>query len=171
MKRFLGLIIALLVVVAMSAAASAQTSGILPGRGIGNFQLGEDLDPIITSLGQLHSEDDLPGGSFRGYYWPLKRVGVIVNTQSKKVVALAISYDEGYQTEKGVMAGSEMDAVRSAYGQEESVDRHQDDDTLVYDKLGVAFVVDKSGALGGRVSVIFVFGQGHYHYIFQGQNQ
>jgi hypothetical protein len=163
--------IALVLVVAMNTVASAQTNGISPGRSIGSFQIGQDLDPIISSLGPLHSEDDLPGGSFRGYYWPLKRVGVIVNTQSKKVVALAISYDEGYQTEKGVMAGSEMDAVRSAYGQEESVDRHQDDDTLVYDKLGVAFVVDKSGALGGRVSVIFVFGQGHYHDIFQGQNQ
>jgi hypothetical protein len=171
MNRILGVLVALVVVVAMSAVASAQTSGILPGRGIGSFQLGQDLDPIISSLGPLHSEDDLPGGSFRGYYWPLKRVGVIVNTQSKKVVALAISYDDNYQTEKGVMAGSEMDAVRTAYGQEESVDRHQDDDTLVYDKLGVAFVVDKSGALGGRVSVIFVFGQGHYHDIFQGQNQ
>ena len=171
MNRILGLLVALVVVAAMSAAASAQTTGILPGRGIGSFQLGQDLDPIISSLGPLHSEDDLPGGSFRGYYWPLKRVGVIVNTQSKKVVALAISYDDNYQTEKGVMAGSEMDAVRTAYGQEESVDRHQDDDTLVYDKLGVAFVVDKSGALGGRVSVIFVFGQGHYHDIFQGQSQ
>jgi hypothetical protein len=171
MNRILGLLVALVVVVAMSAAASAQATGILPGRGIGSFQLGQDLDPIISSLGPLHSEDDLPGGSFRGYYWPLKRVGVIVNTQSKKVVALAISYDDNYQTEKGVMAGSEMDAVRTAYGQEESVDRHQDDDTLVYDKLGVAFVVDKSGALGGRVSVIFVFGQGHYHDIFQGQSQ
>ena len=171
MNRILGLLAALVVVAAMSAAASAQTTGILPGRGIGSFQLGQDLDPIISSLGPLHSEDDLPGGSFRGYYWPLKRVGVIVNTQSKKVVALAISYDDNYQTEKGVMAGSEMDAVRTAYGQEESVDRHQDDDTLVYDKLGVAFVVDKSGALGGRVSVIFVFGQGHYHDIFQGQSQ
>jgi hypothetical protein len=171
MNRILGLLVALVVVAAMSAAASAQTTGILPGRGIGSFQLGQDLDPIISSLGPLHSEDDLPGGSFRGYYWPLKRVGVIVNTQSKKVVALAISYDDNYQTEKGVMAGSEMDAVRTAYGQEESVDRHQDDDTLVYDKLGVAFVVDKNGALGGRVSVIFVFGQGHYHDIFQGQSQ
>jgi hypothetical protein len=31
----------------------------------------------------------------------------------------------------------------------------------------VAFVVDKTGALGGRVSVIFVFDHGHYKDIFQ----
>ena len=177
MKGIIGFVVAFVVGLAVgtaintAAAQTAQTSGISPGRGIGNFQIGQDLDPIVSALGPLHSEDDLPGGSFRGYYWPLKRIGVIVNTQSKKVAALAISYDDGYQTEKGVTAGSEMDVVRSAYGQEESVDSHQDDDTLVYDKLGVAFVVDKNGALGGRVSVIFVFGQGHYHDIFQGQNQ
>lgn len=152
---------------ALTATASAQGEGIVPGQAIGKFQIGQDLAPIVTTLGPLHSEDDLPGGTFRGYYWPLRRIGVIVNMTTQKVAAIAVSYDDTYQTEKGLSAGSEMDLIRLAYGEEESVDRHQDDDTLIYDKLGVAFVVDKNGALGGRVSVIFVFDQGHYRDIFQ----
>jgi hypothetical protein len=167
MQRVVGLVVVLAVIGAMTTAGAAQNPGIVPGQTLGMFQIGQDLAPIITSLGPLHSEDDLPGGSFRGYYWPLKRIGVIINMQTQKVAALAISYDDTYQTEKGIQAGTEMDAIRSAYGKEESVDSHQDDDTLVYDKLGVAFVVDKNGALGGRVSVIFVFDHGHYKDIFQ----
>jgi len=169
MQRLIGLFAVLAMIAATSPGASAQSSGIVPGQTLGRFQIGQDLEPVVTVLGPLHSEDDLPGGAFRGYYWPLKRIGVIVNMQTHKVAALAISYDDTYQTEKGIMAGTEMDQIRSAYGTEESVDRHQDDDTLIYNKLGVAFVVDKNGALGGRVSVIFVFGQGHYRDIFQNQ--
>ena len=167
MQRVIGIVVVLAVIAGTVAAASAQGIGIVPGLTLGTFQIGQDLGPIITTLGPLHSEDDLPGGTFRGYYWPLKRIGVIINMQTQKVAALAISYDDTYRTEKGIMAGAEMDAIRSAYGKEESVDTHQDDETLVYDKLGVAFVVDKNGALGGRVSVIFVFNQGHYKDIFQ----
>ncbi len=62
-----------------------------------------------------------------------------------------------------------MDTVRAAYGAEDETADHQDDETLIYNKLGVAFVVDKSGALGSHVSVIFVFDSGHYHDIFQEQ--
>jgi hypothetical protein len=170
MQRVVGSAVAAFVVIAaLSIPAFAQGSDIVPGQALGRFEIGQDLGAIITMLGPLHSEDDLPGGSFRGYYWPLKRIGVIVNMSTQKVAALAISYDDAYQTEKGVTAGTEMDAIRLAYGEEETVDKHQDDETLVYDKLGVAFVIDKNGALGGRVSVIFIFGQGHYRDIFQAQ--
>jgi hypothetical protein len=167
MRRIIVSATVVALIAAMSTTATAQTVGIVPGQAIGGLQIGQDLDPILTNLGPLHSEDELPGGMLRGYYWPLKRIGVIVNRSTKKVVALAVSYDDGYGTEKGVKAGTEMDVVRTAYGAEESVDSHQDDDTLVYDKLGVAFVVDKSGALGGRVSVIFIFSQGRYRDVFQ----
>ena len=67
-------------------------------------------------------------------------------------------------------AGTDMDSVRSAYGKEDRVDSHEDDDTLVYDTLGVAFLVDKDGALGSRVSAIFVFASGQYKNIFQQDN-
>ena len=170
MQRVVGYAVAVLVAVAaLSTPAFAQGSDIVPGQALGRLEIGQDLNPIIAILGPLHSEDDLPGGTFRGYYWPLKRIGVIVNMTTQKVAALAVSYDDNYQTEKGIAAGTEMDAIRLAYGEEESVDKHQDDETLIYDKLGVAFVIDKSGALGGRVSVIFIFGQGHYRDIFQAQ--
>jgi hypothetical protein len=171
MQRVIGFALLFALIAALGTSASAQSSGIVPGQALGKFEIGQDLQAVVTVLGPLHSEDDLPGGAFRGYYWPLKRIGVIINMQTQKVAALAISYDDTYQTERGITAGAELDAIRVAYGKEETVDPHQDDETLVYDKLGVAFVVDKNGALGGRVSVIFVFGQGHYKDIFQNHNQ
>ena len=169
MQRGAGILAIILTIAIMGTAAQAQTagSGILPGQGLGSFRIGQDLGPIISTLGPLHQQDDFPGGNLRGYYWPLRRIAVIVNKDTQKVAALGISYDDGYQTEKGVQAGSQLEAIRQAYGQEETIDNHQDDDTFVYDKLGVAFVVDKNGALGGRVSVIFVFTQGQYKDIFK----
>jgi hypothetical protein len=169
MQRCVGVVAIIFAIAIVGNAAQAQTTGpgILPGEGLGSFRIGQDLAPIITALGPLHQQDDFPGGNLRGYYWPLRRIAVIVNRDTQKVAALGISYDDSYQTEKGVQAGSQLEAIRQAYGQEETVDNHQDDDTFVYDKLGVAFVVDKNGALGGRVSVIFVFTQGQYKDIFK----
>ena len=169
MLRVIGILAIIVTIAVAGATAQAQSTGtgIVPGQGLGNFRIGQDLEPIISVLGPLHQQDDFPGGNLRGYYWPLRRIAVIINKDTQKVAALGISYDEGYQTEKGVQAGSQLETIRQAYGQEETIDNHQDDDTFVYDKLGVAFVVDKNGALGGRVSVIFVFTQGRYKDIFK----
>ena len=167
-RRFAGAGVTLLLVVWAATAAFAQnTSSIQPGQAVGTWRLGQDVTQLVTTLGPIHSEDDIPGSSLTGYYWPLKRIGAIADKTTKKIVALVVSLDEGYRTDKGVSAGTDLDAVRTAYGHEDSVDSHQDDDTLVYDTLGVAFVVDKSGALGSRVSVIFVFGSGQYKNIFE----
>ncbi len=170
MRRLIGSGLAVLLVVgAIAAGAAAQGTPIVPGQSIAGYRLGQDVTGIVDNLGPLHSEDDLPGNTLTGYYWPLKRIGVIVDKTSHRVVGLVVSLDDTYATDKGVAAGSEMEQVRTAYGPEDSVETHQDDETLVYDKLGVAFVVDKAGALGSRVSVIFVYGAGHYHDIFKDQ--
>lgn len=169
MRRLIGLSLAPLVVAAIVTMAGAQGTPVIPGESVGNFHLGADLSTVVGVLGPLHSQDDLPGDTLAGYYWPLKRIGVIADKTTHKVVALAISLDDSYQTDKGVAAGTEMDSVRTAYGAEDETAEHQDDETLIYNKLGVAFVVDKSGALGSRVSVIFVFDRGHYHDVFKEQ--
>lgn len=169
MRRFIGVTLALFVVVATVTAAGAQGGPVVPGESVGDFHLGADVSTIVSALGPLHSEDDLPGDALAGYYWPLKRIGAIADKTSHKIVALAISLDDSYRTSKGVAVGTEMDAVRAAYGVEDETADHQDDETLIYNKLGVAFVVDKSGALGSHVSVVFVFDSGHYHDIFQEQ--
>jgi hypothetical protein len=171
MRRLFGVALALLMVVAGGAGAYAQgsptASPISPGQSVGGFRLGENVTDMVTSLGPIHSEDDIPGSNLTAYFWPLKRLGAIADKNSSKVVALVVSLDDGYRTDKGVAAGTEMDSVRTAYGHEDSVDSHEDDDTLVYDQIGVAFLVDKSGALGSRVSAIFVFNPGQYKTIFQ----
>jgi hypothetical protein len=64
------------------------------------------------------------------------------------------------QTGAGIAVGSTMHDVREAYGNEESLESGEDGDILVYDSQGVAFVVDKDGALEGRISRIHVFWAG-----------
>jgi hypothetical protein len=169
MRRLIRVSLVPLVIAAIVATAGAQGTSVIPGQSVGDFHLGADVSAIVGALGPLHSQDDLPGDTFAGYYWPLKRIGAIADKGSHKVVALAISLDDSYRTNKGVSAGTEMDAVRAAYGAEDETADHQDDETLIYNKLGVAFVIDKSGALGSHVSVIFVFDPGHYHDIFKEQ--
>ena len=166
MRQFIGASVVPLVVAVLLTTAGAQGMSVVPGQSLGDFHLGTDVSAIVGVLGPLHSLDDLPGDTLAGYFWPLKRIGAIADKASHKVVALAISQDDSYHTDKGVAAGTEMDAVRAAYGTEDETADHQDDETLVYNKLGVAFVIDKSGALGSHVSVIFVFSPGHYHDIF-----
>jgi len=166
MKPLLRLGLGLLAIAVLVTTAAAQTSPVIPGQALAGFRLGQDLDVVVSSLGPLHSQSDMPVAALVGYYWPLRRIGVIADKTSHKVVALAISLDDTYKTDKGVAAGSEMAAVRRAYGREDSIDDRSDDQTLVYDKLGVAFVVDRGGPLGSRVTVIFVFAPGRYHDIF-----
>ena len=158
--------LALGLVASLAAVASAQGTPIVPGHSVGDFRIGQDVPGIIAALGSLHSQDDLPGGVLTGYFWPLKRIGVIAEKTTDKVVAVVVSLDDTYLTEKGVSVGAETEAVRAAYGQEDGTDSHEDDSTMIYDKLGVAFIVDKAGALENRVSNVFVFTPGHYREIF-----
>lgn len=166
MRRLTSYALALTAVVAMATAAAAQGSSVIPGKAIGDYQLGQVLDPLVSTLGPLHSSDDLPSGTMTGYYWPLKRIGIIADKDTKKVVALVVSLDDSYKTDRGIAIGSDIGAFRGAYGKEDSIDEHQDDSTYVYDKLGIAFVVDNGGALDQRVSLMYVFPPGHYSSIF-----
>ena len=168
MRRLSGYLLALVAIVALATAAAAQGSAVIPGKSIGDYQLGESVDPMVSMLGPIHSSDDLPSGKMTGYYWPLKRIGVIAERDSKRVVALVVSLDDTYRTDRGVTVGADLNAIRGAYGKEDRVDQHQDDSTYVYDKLGIAFVVDDGGTLDQRVSLIYVFPPGQYQAIFMG---
>ncbi|HEV2438628.1 MAG TPA: hypothetical protein VGX97_01030 [bacterium] len=166
MRRLTSYVLAVVGIVALATAGAAQTSAIVPGKAVGDYQLGQALDPLVSTLGPLHSSDDLPSGTMTGYYWPLKRIGVIAQKDSKRIIALVVSLDDTYRTDRGVTIGSDIGAFHSAYGKEDAVDEHQDDQTYVYDKLGIAFVVDTGGALDQRVSLMYVFPPGQYHSIF-----
>jgi hypothetical protein len=166
MRRLTSYVLALVGVAALATAGAAQTSAVIPGKAVGDYQLGQTLDPMVAALGPLHSSDDLPSGNMTGYYWPLKRIGVIAEKQSKRIVALVVSLDDTYKTDRGVTIGSAITAFQGAYGKADAVDQHQDDETYVYDQLGIAFVVDSGGALDQRISLIYVFPPGQYHSIF-----
>jgi hypothetical protein len=121
---------------------------------------------MVASLGPLQSSDDLPSGNMTGYYWPLKRIGVIAEKQSKRIVALVVSLDDTYKPDRGGTIGTANNPRPRAYRKADAVDQHQDDETYVYDQLGIAFVVDSGGALDQRISLIYVFPPGLYHSIF-----
>lgn len=148
------------------AAASSQGRRIVPGRSIGGYVLGQDVAGLLASLGPLYGNEDLPNDNLTGYYWPLKRVGVVARRKTHKIVALAISLDDTYATDGGIGAGVRLDTVRRVFGPEDAVDPAQSGDMLIYDTLGIAFVVGDAGALEGRVSAVFVFLPGHAHDIF-----
>lgn len=166
MRRLTQYALALVGVVALATAGSAQGSAVIPGKAVGDYQLGQALDPLVSTLGPLHSSDDLPSGTMTGYFWPLKRIGAIAQKDSKRIVALVVSLDDTYRTDRGVTIGSDVDAFHTAYGKEDSIDEHQDDQTYVYNRLGIAFVVDNGGVLDQRVSLMYVFTPGQYSTIF-----
>jgi len=166
MRRLTSYVLAVVGIAVLATAGAAQTAAVIPGKAVGDYQLGQALDPLVSTLGPLHSSDDLPSGTMTGYYWPLKRIGAIAQKDSKRIIALVVSLDDTYRTDRGVVIGSDIGAFHSAYGKEDAVDEHQDDQTYVYDKLGIAFVVDTSGALDQRVSLMYVFPPGQYHSIF-----
>ncbi|HEV2283001.1 MAG TPA: hypothetical protein VGX75_11510 [bacterium] len=149
-----------------AAAASSLDRRIVPGHSIGHYVLGQDVAGLVASLGPLYGGADLPNDSLTGYYWPLKRVGAVASRRTHKIVALAVSLDDTYATDGGIGAGVRLDAVRRALGPEDAVDPAQSGDMLVYDTLGIAFVVGYAGALEGRVSAVFVLLRGHAHEIF-----
>jgi hypothetical protein len=173
MRRMIGtgtaFVLVMWAVTAAYAQAPAGGMSIMPGQSVGAYHIGQDISVLVSALGPINEADDIPGSQYTGYYWPLKRIGAIADKQTNKIVALIVQLDENYRTDKGVSAGTELDALRAAYGQEDSVDSTDDDDTLVYDNLGIAFAVDKAGALSSRVSAIWVFGSGQYKSIFDQQ--
>ncbi|HLJ60994.1 MAG TPA: hypothetical protein VKZ50_14815 [bacterium] len=177
MRHMFGIGLAVWISACMVAIAWAQTSpapgagaGILPGRAIGSFQLGEDLAQAVNTLGPVHSQDSV-GSTLSVYYWPLRRIGTVADASSKKIVALVVSMDDGYRTDKGIGAGAAVDDVRRAYGTEDTTDNGQDHNVLVYDTLGVAFAVDTTGPLSDRVSEVYVFSPGQYEKIFRQPSQ
>src|SRR5580658_6448415 len=112
-QRIMGACITLLLVMwggtaalAQGAPAAGAGAAILPGQAIGTFHIGQDVTQVVTALSPIHSEDDIPGSSLTGYYWPLKRIGAIADKTTNKVVALIVSLDDGYRTDKGVTAGT-----------------------------------------------------------------
>lgn len=148
------------------ACGSSLERRIVPGRSIGGFSLGEDVGGLVGALGPLYGTSDLPNDNLEGYYWPLKRVGAVVERKSNKIIALATSLDDGYLTDNGIGAGARLDAVRRVFGEEDAIDPAQAGGILVYDALGIAFVVNDAGALEGRVSAVFVFQPGRSRDIF-----
>ncbi|HLJ60508.1 MAG TPA: hypothetical protein VKZ50_12340 [bacterium] len=140
-------------------------SGVVPGRSIGAFHLGDSLESVTEVLGPGSPPALLPQAMI-SYYWPSRHLGVVVDVVTRKIVALVASSEINYRTAKGVGIGSGADEVESAFGRRSGIDNGDGTVVLVYNHVGVAFVVARTVSLHDRVSTIFVFAPGEYHRIF-----
>src|SRR5579875_1545687 len=105
MRRLRGIGVAVLVIGTLAAAAGAQPPAIVPGHSLGGFRLGQDVTPLLDQLGPLHSQHDPPGDALTGHYRWLRHIGAIAQKTPHKIVALVVSLDYTYRTDKGIMAG------------------------------------------------------------------
>ncbi len=137
-----GIVVVLVLGGGWAAGAATQERLIVPGHSIGSFSLGQDLTDLRASLGSLYEEQDLSNDDLTGYFWPVRRIGAIADRTTNRVVALAVSLDDTYLTDNGVAAGVTREAVRRAYGPEDTVSSGQAAETLIYDALGLAFDID-----------------------------
>ncbi len=145
--------------------AHAQSNPVVPGRSIGLFHLGDSVEIVSEMLGPPLPPALLPQAVL-SYHWPLRHLGALVDVVTRKIVALSGSDDAGYRTAGGLGVGSSPNAIRSAYGRAETVDYGDGAIMLVYDRAGVAFLIDHAAGKGDRVSTVFVFARGTYRDIF-----
>ncbi len=123
------------------------------------------MDTVSEMLGPPLPPALLPQAML-SYHWPLRHLGALVDVVTRKIVALSGSDDAGYRTAAGLGVGSSPNAIRAAYGYAETVDYGDGAIVLVYDRTGVAFLIDRSAGKGDRVSTVFVFAGGKYRDVF-----
>ncbi len=129
---------------------------VVAGQAAGGIRVGGDVNDAMGILGPVlnRSERD----KYAVYDWPFKPFLVVAEKENGKVVLVLIQLSDLYMTDKGnVTGGSDRALVEAAYGKEFATDDGQRTLTMVYDPLGIAFDIGKSGVLSGKVMSIIVF--------------
>ena len=160
------------IVLALVAAApvAGQTSGrIIAGQAAAGARIGGSVDEAVSSLGTFYEKADTKSGKYTAYAWALRPVLALTDKESGKIVFIIVVNTDSYSTDRGsVTGGTERASVESNYGREFTTDEEGSTVTLIYDALGIAFDIDKSGPLQGRVSQISVFAPGQWKSIIGG---
>lgn len=162
--------IAVLFVTALAWTAGAQTNTtIVAGQSAAGIRIGGNVNEATSVLGSLFDRTDSQSGKYTVYDWPLRPVGLFAEKESGRIVFIIVALTDAYRTDRGgIAAGSERQAVETAYGREFTTDESQASTSLIYDSLGIAFVIGKNGVMNGRVLWIMVFVPGQWKQITEG---
>ena len=167
MNRILAVALVAVALLALPAAADPGSS-IVAGKVAGEIQLGASVGDVIATLGGLYESEDSESGKYTLYDWPLKPFAVAVDKESGHVVLVLVGFTDAFHTDKGIAGGSERQAVESAYGKEYTSSEGNRSTRLIYDDLGIAFDLGRSGALSSKVTQIFIFVPGQWKAIMDG---
>jgi hypothetical protein len=160
--------VALLCVGLLSVPATADNgAAIVAGQSAAGIRIGSSVDDAIAVLGKMYDKDDID--KYAIYDWPLKPFLVIAEKEASKVVLILVQLNDSYKTDKGdISAGSDQASVEAVYGKEFTPDEDSRSLTMIYDALGIAFDIGKSGVMSGRVSRIIIFVPGQWKQITGG---
>jgi hypothetical protein len=160
-----GLILVILLALVLAGPVAGQASGttIVAGQSAAGVRIGGTVDEAVSALGSFYEKADTKSGKYTAHAWALRPVLLLTDKESGKIVFIIVVNTDSYQTDKGnVTGGTERAAVESVYGREFTTDEEGSSVTLIYDAQGIAFDVDKSGVLQGRVSQISIFTPGQW---------
>ena len=153
----------LALVVAVPVTGQTPAATIVAGQSAAGVRVGGNVNDAVSSLGSFYEKADTKSGKYTAYAWALRPVLLLSDKESGKIVLIVIVNTDAYRTDRGgITGGTERTTVESTYGREFTTDEEGSSVTLIYDALGIAFDVDKAGALQGRVSQISVFTPGQW---------
>ncbi len=148
----------LLALLLVSAPGEAQTNTVIvPGQSIGPFRVGANVNDAVPLLGPLVNKTDSRTRKYTLYQWPLRPFFIVADRETSRIVMITVQFSDAYQTDKGITAGSERQAVEAAYGQAFLTEDDPGSVALIYNALGMTLEVGKIGAMAGRVVAITVF--------------
>ena len=157
------LIVMLALVVAVPVAGQAPGTTIVAGQAAAGIRLGGNVTDAVSALGSFYEKADTKSGKYTAYAWALRPVLLLSDKESGRIVLIIVVNTDSYRTDRGgITGGAERATVESAYGREFTTDEEGSSVTLIYDALGIAFDIDRAGALQGRVSQISVFTPGQW---------
>jgi len=157
------LIIVLALVVAGPAVGQTPGTTIVAGQSVAGIRIGGTVADAVSALGSFYEKADTKSGKYTAHAWALRPVLLLTDKESAKIVFIITVNTDSYRTDRGsITGGTERATVEGAYGREFTTDEEGASVTLIYDALGIAFDIDKGGALQGRVSQISVFTPGQW---------
>ena len=157
------IIVMLALVMAVPVAGQTTGAAIVAGQSAAGVRIGGTVDDAVSALGGFYEKADTKSGKYTAHAWALRPVLLLADKESSKVVFIIVVNTDSYRTDRGgITGGTERATVESAYGRDFTTDEEGGSVTLIYDALGIAFDIDKAGALQGRVSQISVFTPGQW---------
>ncbi len=161
-------IVVLALAIAVPVAGQTPAPTIVAGQSAGGVRIGSHVNDAISALGSFYDRGDTKSGKYTAYAWALRPVLLLSDKESGRVVLILVVNTDSYRTDRGgITGGTERAMVEATYGREFTTDEEGPSVTLIYDALGIAFDIDKAGALQGRVSEISVFTPGQWKAIIE----